>query len=125
MRLVSKLLDGLLVLLLLASAFFGLKDGIPLVREAHTADQWAATCTEIVYGVTAVAAIVAWASRHRWQGRLLLVWALGLTATSVLAPVVWAHTSVATGLASGAGVGAVLALLLWARRLVRRRAGAA
>lgn len=124
MRLLSVLLDVLLVLLLLASAYLGLTDGMRLVRESRTAVQWAATGTEIVYGVTAVLVLVAWASRHPWQGRLLLVWAAALTATSVLAPVAWAHTSLATGLASGVGVGVVLALLLWGRRRVGARTGA-
>lgn len=125
MRLLAFLLDALLVLLLLASAYFGCKEGVALVREAHTAGQWAATGTEILYGVAAVAGIVAWASRQRWRGWLLLVWALALTATGALAPVAWARSSLATGLASGAGVAAVLALLLWGRRVVRRRTGAA
>lgn len=124
MRLVSKLLDVLLVLLLLASAFFGLKDGIPLVRAAHTVGQWTATVAEILYGVTAVLVLVVWASRFAWLWRLLLVWALGLAVTSALAPVVWAHASLATGAASGAGAAIVLALLLWGWHGAHAGAGA-
>ncbi|HTT69301.1 MAG TPA: hypothetical protein VMF70_14850 [Gemmatimonadales bacterium] len=124
MRLVSALLDALLVLLLLVTAYLGLTGGLPLLREAHTAGQWAATATEIGYGVVAVLVLVAWASRHPWHGRLLLVWALALTVTGALAPVVWARTSLATGAVSGAGVGAVLALLLWGRRRARSRVSA-
>ncbi len=124
MRFAAVLLDVLLVLLLLASGYLGLKDGVPLTREAHTAGQWAATCSELGYGVAAVAALVAWASRHAWQGRLLLVWAAALVVTSALAPVVWAHSSFGTGAASGAGTAVVVALLLWGRRRAHARAGA-
>jgi hypothetical protein len=122
MRIVSSLLTGLLVLLLLAAAYFGLTGGFVLVREAHTGAQKLATGTELLYGVTALLALVAMASRHKGTLALLVVWAAALTATSALAPVVWANRSVAIGAASGAAVGAVLAIIVGAWLYAGRRA---
>jgi len=122
MKIVVVVLDVVLLLLLLASAFFGLTGGLPLLREARTAGQWAATGTEIVYGVTAVGVLVAWATRRPWLTRAWLVWAAGLTATSTLAPVVWGHAAPITGALSGAAAAAILGLLLWGWHRAHRRA---
>ncbi|HXY19373.1 MAG TPA: hypothetical protein VEH83_05200 [Gemmatimonadales bacterium] len=67
MRLVSRLPDVLLVLLLLASAFFGLREGVPLARSARTAGQWTATVTEILYGIAAVGVLL-WGWRRAHAG---------------------------------------------------------
>jgi hypothetical protein len=122
MRIVSLLLTGLVVLLLLATAYLGLTGGFALVREARTFAQQLATGTELLYGVTALLALVAMASRHKSALLLLIVWAAALTATSTLAPVVWGNASPAVGAASGVGVAVVLALILWPWHVVRGRA---
>lgn len=125
MKAVVRLVNGLLVLLLLATAYLGLKDGFHLLTEARSAAQWVATGTEVLYGLTALAALVTLPSGRPWTLRLLIVWAAALTATSALAPVVWGKTSWAVGAASGGGVGALLALLLWGWRRSLRSAGRA
>jgi len=125
MRTVRTILTVMLTLLLLASAYLGLTGGIPLVREAHTATQSLATGTELLYGVAALGVLVALAGGYRWTLRALTVWALAVTATSGLAPVVWGNTPVMTGVVSGAGVGAVLALLLWGWHAAGARAAPA
>ena len=122
MRIVSALLNGFLVLLLLATAYLGLTGGFALVREAHTGAQKLATGTELLYGLTALLTLVAMASRHRWTLPVLIVWAAAMTATSGLAPVVWGNTSVMVGAESGAAVGVILVLILWAWHHARRRA---
>jgi hypothetical protein len=124
MRIVATLLNGFLVLLLLASAYLGLTGGFALVREAHSFAQKLATGTELLYGLTALVVLVAMAEQHRRTLLLLIVWAGALTATGALAPVVWGNTSVKVGAESGAGVGLVLVLVLWAWHFVRRRAAA-
>ena len=122
MRIVSFLLTGFLVLLLLASAYLGLTDGIGLLREAHTAARRLATGTELLYGLTALLALVAMASRHTWTLHLLVVWAAAVAATSALAPVVWGGTSWRVGAESGAAVGVVLAVVVWSWHRVARQA---
>jgi hypothetical protein len=120
---VSRLLTALLVLLLLASAFLGLKGGFGLLREARSAAEWVATGTEILYGLAALAALAALPSGRPWALRLLIVWAAAVTATSTLAPVVWGKTAWIVGAESGCAVGALLALLLWGWHHSRRVAG--
>jgi hypothetical protein len=120
---VSWLLTALLVLLLLAAAYLGLTGGFTLLREARSATQWAATGTELLYGLTALPALATLPSRRPWALRLLIVWAAAVTATSVLAPVVWGRTTWTAGAASGCAVGALLALLLWGWHHSRRFAG--
>ena len=122
MRIVSALLNGFLVLLLLATAYLGLTGGFALVREAHTGAQKLATSTELLYGLTALLTLVAMASRHRWTLPVLIVWAAAMTATSGLAPVVWGNTSALVGAESAAAVGVILVLILWAWHRARRRA---
>ncbi len=116
MKTLSRVVLALLVLLLLASAYLGITGGLDLVREAHRPLEILATGTELLYGVAAVAGLVALGTRARKAMAILVVWAVALTATAALASVVWGHTSVAVGVASGAGVGAVVAVVLWGWR---------
>ena len=105
MKTASLILTSLLVLMLLASAFLGITDGVGLVRQAHTTAQAVATAAELLYGVAAVGALVALASRHKFAPHLLTLWAACVTITSGLAPVVWGGTSVAVGAESGVAAG--------------------
>lgn len=122
MKILATVLTGLLVLLLLASAFFGITGGLPLVREARPALQVLATATELAYGLAALGALVALADRHRSARALLIIWAVCLTLTSGLAPVVWGRAAILVGVESGAGASVVLALLLWGWRWAVLRA---
>ena len=125
LKTLSRVLLVILVLLLLSSAYLGIRDGVGLVREAHLVFEILATATELLYGVAAVAALAALGARHRSALVFLVIWAAALTATSGLAPVVWAHTSVASGVGSAALVGVIVAALLWGwRRSSAARAGA-
>jgi len=124
MKIASRMVLGLLVLCLLAAAYFGLTEGFPLLREARTGVQRLAAWTELLYGVAALASLVALASRLRWTVALLIVWAALVTITAALAPVVWGGASSAAGAESGAAAAIVLAALLigW-HRLCRRGPG--
>jgi hypothetical protein len=123
MKTVSWLLTALLALLLLASAYLGLRDGFGLLREARSAAQWVATGTELLYGLAALPALAILPSGRPWALRLLIVWAAAVTATSTLAPVVWGKTAWTVGATSGCAVGALLAILLWGWHHSRRVAG--
>jgi len=107
------LLTGLLVLLLLATAYLGLVDGLGLVRQARTPLRVVATATELLYGVTAVGALVALASRHASGRYFLIVWAALLSVTAALAPPVWGGSSVAVGIESGVAAALLVGLLVW------------
>ena len=122
MRILRALLNGTLVLLLLATAYLGLTEGFPLVREAHSGLQRLATGTEILYGVTALLALVGLAARRRWALAVLAIWGAAITATSTLAPVVWGQSPWTAGVTAGLATAALLALLVWGLRTTARRA---
>lgn len=124
MKIVLSFLTGFLVLLLVAAAYFGLTGGFELLRQAHSGVQRLATGMELLYGLAALLALVALASRHRWTLRLLIVWAAAVTATSALAPWVWGGTTWMVGAEAGATVGVVLAVVLWGWHHVGRRVAA-
>jgi len=89
----------------------------------HVFDQWSqaiepaqrvATLTQAAYGVLGVLAAAAALWRPRALGTLLALWVGAITATAVLAPVVWGGASWFVGLVSGLAAGAIAALLaLW------------
>ena len=96
------------------------------MRSAETAGQRAASATEILYGVLSVAVLLAMAFRRRWVTPLLVAWGGALTVTGALAAVVWGEAEWWAGAIGGAGVLAVVALVVWAWRAHLRgtRAGA-
>jgi len=85
-------------------------------RSAETAGQRAASATELLYGVLSIAVLLAMAFRPRWVTPLLVAWGGALTVTGALAAVVWGGAEWWAGAIGGAGVLAVVALVLWAWR---------
>ena len=86
--------QAVVVLLLLATAYNGIFEGLNAARHASTLGQRVATVTQLAYGVLAIAAIVAVAIRHRITLALLVGWAAALVATAALAPIVYGGASV-------------------------------
>jgi len=122
-RTLSLLLTALLVLLLLAAGYFGIVEGLGLVRQARAPAQILATATELGYGVAAVGALVSLASRHRSARYFLIVWAVLVSVTAALAPPVWGGSTVAVGAESGVGSGLLIGLLLWGWSRALRKGG--
>ncbi len=123
MKTLNLALTALLALALFASAWFGLSVAAGLFRAAHGLGTWAATITEVTYGVTAVLALVLLARRHPRAWPVLVVWAVAVTLTTILAPVAWGDATWAVGAESGAAVAVPLAALLAGWRVVRSRLG--
>ena len=113
MKTVSLLLTGLLVLLLLAAGYFGIVEGLGLVRQAHTPLEILPTASELLYGIAAVGALVALASRHRSAQYLLILWAVLVSITAALAPPVWGGSSAVVGAESGVAAALLIGLVLW------------
>lgn len=122
MKILCTLLTALLTSVLLASAYFSLTAAIGLIRAAHALGQQVATLSELLYGVTAVLALVLLARRHPWSLRVLAVWAGAVTLTTALAPVVWGQAAWAVGAASAAAVAFGLGVFLGTWQFVRVRA---
>jgi hypothetical protein len=75
--------------------------------------QRAATLTQAAYGVLGVLAGIAALWRARALGWLLGLWVLALTATGVLAPVVYGGQPWLTGILGGLVSGTIATLLAW------------
>ena len=96
---------GILVLLgalALRSAYFEWRD-------ERTPVQLVAMLCELVYGACGVLAALALAMRSRWARPLLMTWAVFVTITAGLAPVVWGGAPAFAGVLS-ALAGSVIAV---------------
>jgi len=122
LKILATLLTALLMVVLFASAYFSLTAAVGLIRAANTLGRQVATFSELLYGITAVLALVLLARRHPWSLRVLIVWAAAVILTSALAPVVWGRTTWAVGAGSAAAVAIGLGVLLGAWQFLRVRA---
>jgi hypothetical protein len=122
MKILSMLLTALLVVALLASAYFSIVAAVVLVTAALALGLRIVTASGILYGITAILSLVLLARRHRRTLRALVVWAGAVTLTTALAPSVWGNIGWEAGIKPAAAVGAVLAALIGAWHFVRVRA---
>lgn len=105
---------ALVNLALIAAAWLGLKEGMDGLHDATTAGQRLAARTQLLYGGAAVLGLLALLSRGRWALWVLMVWAVALTATATLAPIVWGGTAWWSGALTGAITAAIAMLVFWA-----------
>ena len=102
-----------LILLLLLTAYAGLTDGLSGIHQATGAGQWAATATQLVYGVCAILALAAMGARHRVATSFIQGWCIATILTSTLAPVVYGGANIIVGAGGGVGAALVSVLVLW------------
>jgi hypothetical protein len=105
---------SVVIVALLLTGYKGLVEGVNATHVADTPGMKVATATQLLYGVTAVAAILAMRLWPRLVFPILIAWGLAVTATGALAPVVYAGRPLGWGVSGGALTGAVVSLLLWA-----------
>lgn len=110
------------VVLLLFCAYGGIVVGLDALRSVSTPGQRIAGASQLVYGISAVAALLALLLRRRWSMPLLLVWGAALTLTGGMAPVVWGEQNALVGLLGAAVVAPIVGLVLWACRSHNRGA---
>ncbi len=120
-----RLVCALLVLVLIASAYFGFGAGPNILRAAHTPWQWFLVLTELVYATSACAALWLMHRRDQRQHFALLVFAVSVTVTTGLAPVMWGHGRWTTGLLSATVTFLLVGGLIAARQALAARATAA
>lgn len=118
----SALLTGLLVLLLLLTAYLGLREGIGAVGAADGTLRVLASATDLLYGLLALGALIALGLRQRAAGVLLVGWVAALALTNLLGPIAWGHESIRLGIKSGVITGTWLGLLVWVWGYARPRA---
>ena len=107
---------GVLVLLLLVTAYNGLVEGVIATRHAGTPGMRVATVTQLLYGICSVVALLALATKRRWALWPVVGWAAAVIATAGLAPVVYGGAPVRTGVLSGVAAALLLGLVIWAWR---------
>ena len=105
-----------ILVLLAATAYNGLVEGIQGTHFASTTGMRVAVATQLAFGVLGLAALITVFLRPRWVFPLLVPWALAATATAALAPVVYAAASPGIGAATGAAAALVTGLAVWAWR---------
>ena len=121
MRFLHRVTTVALVLVLLASAYFGLAAGPNILRAAHTPLQWLATATELLYAVAAVGALWLMYREDRRQRPVLVLFTVAVTVTTGLAPTVWGRAGWSTGLISAAVAALLVGGLVGARELLAVR----
>jgi len=104
-----------LIVLLLFTAYNGILEGIPALRFAATKGMLVATWGQLLYGFSAAATLLALVFQRRVVAPLLIVWGIGGTLVSALAPVVYGGRPWGIGVLSGAAAGFLFWLIhsLW------------
>lgn len=110
------------ILLLLGGAL-GLYNGPGEVAGAQNGWQRMAALIEAGYGLFGLAGAGALWIGHRWTRPLLLGWAVLITLTGGLAPVVWGETSIGIGIGSGIASGLVALIVVWLAQNALRNSG--
>lgn len=100
------------VALLVVLSALGLQSAVDL-DPARTIGQRVATATQFGYALAGALAAGAVAGRRAWALAVVWLWAGLITLTAGLAPVVWGGAPPTAGLAAGAMIGAVAALVVW------------
>lgn len=103
-----------LVLVLLAAwAWLGITEGLNGWQDAASPGQRACSASQILSGLAAVLCVIAVFSHPAWLRLAFTVWAVLLTVTGGMAPVVWGGTPVWQGILAGAITALVAALVCW------------
>lgn len=118
---VSRILLGIALVLLLVLAWTGVRGGLEQFP-GHTTGQRAQTIAQLAFGVFSLLSIVVLSSAPQWHGVAFGGFVLSLAMAGGLAPVVWAHESVGTGLVSGAASLLVGWGIIWLLRTGARHA---
>jgi hypothetical protein len=105
---------------LLLFALLGLKEGPDGYRDAENNAQRLAGASQILYGGAALVSVWALLRHRRWLGIALTVWAVALTFTGALAPVVWGGSGLVAGALSGALTAIVSGVVTWGALASRR-----
>jgi hypothetical protein len=100
------------IVLLVAVSGLGVQAAIGQLSDAATAGQWTCTWTQWAYAGAGLAAAVGLVMGRSWARTALWIWALFITVTGGLAPVVWAGSPPLVGLAAGLAAAAIAGIVL-------------
>lgn len=97
----------------LLTGVLGALDGPEAFRAATTAGQRIAAGTQTAYGILGLTSTIGLARGRGWARPSLITWAILLSITGGMAPVVWGGTGVSTGLLALLATAAIAAGALW------------
>jgi len=106
--------------LLLTTAYLGIRNGVTEWSDAHTFWQRTVTGGVLLYGVLALAACVGLAARKRWSYVVTLVWGAVVTYVAATAVVAYGDGSVGAAAAAGGSTAVATGLIAWAVRVATR-----
>jgi membrane-associated phospholipid phosphatase len=124
MRVTPRQLAGWIgILLLVTVCLLGVQSAIGQMSDAATTSQWTCTWTQWVYAVAGIVAAAGFVMRRSWHRPVLWIWAVFVTITGGLAPVVWGGSppmvALVAGLASATIAVVVILLISQMPRKVR------
>ncbi|HEU5220002.1 MAG TPA: hypothetical protein VFU23_15180 [Gemmatimonadales bacterium] len=103
----------IVALVCLVGSSIGIRSGVNEWGEASGTAQHLASLTELGYGVAGLAGAAALWVGHRKTLRLVAVWAIFVTATGGMAPVVWGGSPLYIGLLAGVISALIAAGVFW------------
>jgi hypothetical protein len=111
---------AIVVIALVLTGYLGLVDGFNVARNSSTLLERLAAGAELAYAVLALLALAAIMRRHRAAGPLLEFWGAMLIATGTLAPIVWGHAPILSGVLAGLVTALIVIGVIWLWRANQR-----
>jgi hypothetical protein len=100
------------IVLLIAVSLLGLQSAVGQLSDAATMGQWTCTWTQWVYAVAGIVAAAGVLTRRSWPRQVLWIWAISVTITGGLAPVVWGGSPPMVGLTAGLASAAIAGVVM-------------
>jgi hypothetical protein len=104
---------GFLALVLLTSAFFGLRDAIESMRAASSLGQWVVIASQFAYSASAIFAVSAMGARNPMATGFLQSWGVMTIVAASVAPVAYGGAPMWAGAVSGLSAALAVWVLLW------------
>ena len=107
---------GIALLFLVGLGYVGLRNGLAEWSHADSTGQRLASVTEALYGLLGLVAGVGLVTRRTWTVPVVVAWAVSVTMTAGLAPVVWGGAGLWAGVAAAAATILVALGVIWLAR---------
>jgi hypothetical protein len=107
---------GTALLILVGLGYVGLRNGLAEWSNADTTGQRLASMTEALYGLLGLVAGVGLVTRRTWTVPVVVAWAVSVTITAGLAPVVWGGAGIRAGVAAAAATTLIVLGVIWLAR---------
>ena len=107
---------GTALLILVGLGYVGLRNGLAEWSHADTPGQRLASVTEALYGLLGLVAGVGLVTRRTWTVPVVIAWAVSVTMTAGLAPVVWGGAGLWAGVAAAAATALIASGVIWLAR---------